>query len=120
MTFQMSVPTDRTNREHTNCFLYNQEVLGRVLGPARGEGNEMAQWILKAKGDIVPRRSHRPLQVAKINSPTKAKKRKWFDSLIERRWADFLARDVRVLDEARENYQLNGLYLRKSNIKVIS
>ena len=41
-------------REHTNRFPYNQEVLGWVLGPAQGEGNEMAQWILKANGNIVP------------------------------------------------------------------
>ena len=35
----------------------NKEVLGRVLGPARGTGNEMAQWILKPNGRVVPRRS---------------------------------------------------------------
>eukprot|EP00957_Ditylum_brightwellii_P191816 14602535-Ditylum_brightwellii.AAC.1 len=31
--------TDRTAK-----IPFSQEVLGRVLGPARGEGNEMAQW----------------------------------------------------------------------------
>ena len=39
------------------AFPHNREVLGRVLGPARGEGNEMAQWVLKANGKVVPRRS---------------------------------------------------------------
>ena len=34
--------------EHTAAFPHNCEVLGWVLGPARGEGNEMAQLILKA------------------------------------------------------------------------
>jgi len=29
-------------RENKNGFLFNREVLGRVLGPAKGEGNEMA------------------------------------------------------------------------------
>ena len=29
--------------EQTAAFPHNCEVLGRVLGPARGEGNEMAQ-----------------------------------------------------------------------------
>ena len=38
-------------------FPHNHEVLGRVLGPARGECNEMAQWVLKANGKVVPRRS---------------------------------------------------------------
>jgi hypothetical protein len=41
-------------REHTAKFPNQQEVLGRVLGPARGEGNEMAQWILKGNGKVVP------------------------------------------------------------------
>ncbi len=40
-------------REHKNKFPCNKEVLGRVLGPAKGEGNEMAQWILKANGNVV-------------------------------------------------------------------
>ena len=34
-------------RDQTAAFPNNKEVLGRVLGPARGAGNEMAQWILK-------------------------------------------------------------------------
>jgi hypothetical protein len=37
------------------AFPYGKEVLGRVLGPARGEGNEMAQWVLKNNGQVVPR-----------------------------------------------------------------
>ena len=47
------------------CYYWEQragfpdmkEVLGRVLGPALGEGNEMSQWVLKANGRVVPRRS---------------------------------------------------------------
>ena len=39
-------------RDHTAASPNNKEVLGRVLGPARGAGNEMAQWILKANGRI--------------------------------------------------------------------
>ena len=61
-------------------------MLGRVLGPAKGEGNEMAQWILKANGSVVPRRSSRPLKVDELHSPTEIKKRLIFDGLIERRW----------------------------------
>ena len=37
-------------RDQTAEFPNNNEVLGRVLGPARGAGSEMAQWILKANG----------------------------------------------------------------------
>lgn len=45
------------------------EVLDRFLGPATGAGNEMAQWVLKAKGNFVPRRSLCPLQVCEDHSP---------------------------------------------------
>ena len=72
-------------REHTAAFPHNREVLGRVLGPARGEGNEMAQWILKANGRVVPRRSLRPLTIAELHSLVEHKKRDVFDALIERR-----------------------------------
>ena len=40
--------------DHTEKFPFNKEVLGRILGPAKGEGNEMAQWVLKANGNVVP------------------------------------------------------------------
>ena len=67
-------------------FPYNREVLGKVLGPATGEGNEMAQWILKANGNVVPWRTMRSLQVDELHSPQEIKKRETFDALIERRW----------------------------------
>ena len=41
--------------EQTAAFPHNCEVLGGVLGPVRGEGNEMAQWVLKANGRVVSR-----------------------------------------------------------------
>ena len=59
-----------------------------MLGPSKGEGNEMAQWILKANGNVVPRRSPRPLTVAELHSSTELKKREVFDKLIERRWGN--------------------------------
>jgi hypothetical protein len=73
-------------REQKQLFPFNREALGQVLGPAKGEGNEMAQWILKANGNAAPRRSSRPLKVHEIHSTTKLKKRMIFDGLIERRW----------------------------------
>ena len=41
--------------EQTAAFPHNREVLGWVLGPTQGKGNEMAQWVLKANGRVVPR-----------------------------------------------------------------
>jgi hypothetical protein len=70
-------------QEHTAAFPNQQEVLGRVLGPARGEGNEMRQWVLKGNGKVVPRRSVRPLSPSEIQS--EVKKRKVSGDLIERR-----------------------------------
>ena len=73
-------------RDQTAAFPNNKEVLGRVFGPARGAGNEMAQWILKANGRVVPRRYLRPLKVDELHSPVEIKKREVFDELIQRRW----------------------------------
>jgi hypothetical protein len=41
-------------RNQKEKFPFNREILGRILGPAKGEGNEMAQWVLKANGNVVP------------------------------------------------------------------
>ena len=48
-------------RETTAAFPYPAHVLGRCLGPAKNEGNEMTQWVLKQNGEIVPRRTMRSL-----------------------------------------------------------
>ena len=61
-------------------------MLGRILGPARGEGNELAQWVLKSNGNVVPRWTVRPLQLAELHSDMEKWKRAIFDALIERRW----------------------------------
>ena len=37
-------------RDVKTSFPYQKECLGRCLGPAKNEGNAMAQWILKANG----------------------------------------------------------------------
>ena len=46
----------------------------------------MAQWILKANGRVVPRRSLRPMKVDELHSPVEIKKREVFDELIQRGW----------------------------------
>ena len=71
-------------REQGASFPFQKEVLGRVLGPARGEGNHMALYILKANGNVVPRRSHRPLTTAEKHSATEEAKRTVFDKLIQK------------------------------------
>ena len=48
----------------------------------------MAQWCLKANGNVVPRRTLRPLSVDEKHSPLEVKRRETFDALIERRWGN--------------------------------
>ena len=61
-------------------------MLGRVLGPARGEGNELSQGVLKSNGNVVPHQTVRALQLAELHSDTEKWKQDIFDALIERRW----------------------------------
>lgn len=56
--------------DHKAQFPFEREILGRCLGPATGEGNEMAQWILKANGKVVPRRTVRPLSRNELDTST--------------------------------------------------
>ena len=45
----------------------------------------MAQWVLKANGQLVLRRTTRPLKVEEKHDPVEVKKRSIFDALIERK-----------------------------------
>ena len=45
----------------------SREQLGRCLGPAKNEGNEMAQWVLKDNGKVLPQRTLRQLSTAKLS-----------------------------------------------------
>ena len=58
-------------------MLPNQkELLGRVLGPSKNEGNKMAQNILKnVHGNVIPRRSVRQLTQTEENSEVEKSKR---------------------------------------------
>ena len=75
------------------CYYYDSAdgfphhclVLGIVLGPSVGVGNEMAQWILKGNGKVVSGRSTRPLCTDEIYNDNEEKKQKVFDELFELR-----------------------------------
>ena len=45
----------------------------------------MAQWVIKVNGNILPRRSSRPLMVSDTHLPTEIYKHAIFDKLIKRR-----------------------------------
>lgn len=92
-------------REHGATFPHDKEVLGRILGPAKGAGNEMPQWILKVNGNVVPRRTHRRLQTSEIHSPTEQAKRTIFNQLIERRWSQSINKPVIKKDDDDLNFE---------------
>ena len=77
-------------REVSAKYPYQQECLGRCLGPARNEGNEMAQWVLKYNGKIVPRRSVRRLTPGEmaLSNETEVRKRLQFDANIQTKLGD--------------------------------
>ena len=56
---------------HKAAFPHDKEVLGRVLGPATGVGNDMCQWVLQSNGSVVAQRTVRPLKPEEIHSPDK-------------------------------------------------
>ena len=72
--------------DQTNTFKFSQEILRRVLGLAKGEINDMDQWVLKVNGNKVLRRALWPMDASKLNSNIEVKKHKTFDALIERIW----------------------------------
>ena len=90
-------------REHTASFPLQRDILGRVLGPASGEGNEMCQWILKANGRVVPRRTAIPLTLAQQNSHTEKEKRVLFDALIAKRWGTSISPTKHPIDSKPDN-----------------
>ena len=74
-------------RDH-GSFPENKEKLGRVLGPIKNEGNEMAQAILTSKGTVVPRRTIRRLRKEELYSEVEKRKRQLFDDLIRSKMGD--------------------------------
>ena len=77
-------------RDHGN-FPENKQKLGRVLGPMKNEGNEMAQGVLNSNGKIVPRRTIRKLSVSELHSESEKNKRRIFEELIRSKLGDSMA-----------------------------
>ena len=48
-------------RDKSASYPFQKECLGRCLGPAKNEGNVMANWVLNQQGKVIPRRSLRRL-----------------------------------------------------------
>jgi hypothetical protein len=71
-------------REDSASFPFQKEQLGCCLGPAKNEGNKMAQWVLKDNGKVVPRRSIRRLSATELaisNDDEKSKREVFTNSI---------------------------------------
>ena len=62
-------------------FPNQKELLGRVLGPSKNEGNEMVQNILNVHGNVIPRCSVRRLTQTEENTEVEKSKRAEFTKL---------------------------------------
>jgi len=62
-----------------------REVLGRVLGPAKNQGNEMAQYVLQINGKVVVRRTLRRLRPDELaaSNEVESRRRSLFDNAIQ-------------------------------------
>ena len=76
--------------EGTIVFPLGKEMLGKVLGPSKNEGNEMAQNVLAYTGKVVPRRSLRRLTQVELESESEKSKRAKFTAQILSRLGDSL------------------------------
>eukprot|EP00957_Ditylum_brightwellii_P099698 7594956-Ditylum_brightwellii.AAC.1 len=59
----------------------------------------MAQWILKANGQVVQCQTCRPFQVDELHSETLKRKRGIFDELIKKRWGTSESPVVQVYED---------------------
>ena len=88
-------------RDQSASFPYPKECLGRCLGPAKNEGNAMAQWILNENGRVVVRRSVRRLTPHELSSSNESEvaKREAFTSSIRAHLGDSMSAPVNPLSD---------------------
>ena len=65
--------------------------LGRLLGPSKNEGKEMAQYILKMNGQVVPMRTTRPLTKDEWESESEYNKCTSFDAAVKAKFGDSIS-----------------------------
>ena len=56
-------------------FPFQKRKLGRVLGPMKNQGNEMAQAILTIDGSVIPRRSVTKITDFELHSEVEKEKK---------------------------------------------
>ena len=91
-------------REKKSEFPLAREVPGRVIGPAKGEGNEMTQWVLKANGNVFPCCTIRPINTFELSGETEKRKRNVFNELITVQWGTSVPAKLPNDDEDPDKY----------------
>jgi hypothetical protein len=97
------------SRNHSAAYLFQKECPGRCLGPAKNEGNIMAQWVLKENGKVVPCQSLRHLTPAEsaMSNKVKVAKRATFNSPITGILGDSVSVPTGpLLDQVEDPYDL--------------
>ena len=70
-------------------FPKNKEKLGRILGPCKNEVNEMSQSIVVSSVHAITHRTFRSLRISELHSKTERRKRRIFDSVIQKKLGDY-------------------------------
>ena len=91
-------------RDKLASYPFQKECLGRCLGPAKNEGNVMANWILTQSGKVIPRRTIRRLTKDEISASNEveAHKRASFTADITRKLGDSIKLPSAPLPEWEE------------------
>ena len=95
-------------------FPFLKAMLGRVLGPAKNEGNEMTQWCLKTNGKVVPRRTVKCLTDEQLAPPNAVEiaKRTAFNTNISRKLSDSfsLPANIKAIKTRAKGAALDDFY----------
>ena len=89
-------------------FPFDKALLGRCLGLARNEGNEMTHWFMKSNGQVVPRRTVKRLTAEQLtpSNAVEIAKIAAFDDDVKRRLGDSFSLPVnkeRMKTQAKED-----------------
>ena len=78
------------DRDQSAKYLHQKECLGRCLGPAKNEGNIMANWVLIYDSEVIPYRSIRRLKrdESSASNEVEAAKRAAYTENITRKLGD--------------------------------
>ena len=96
--------------DSTQNFPHQKECLGRCLGPAKNEGNEMTNWVLAKSGKVISRRTLRPLTAGElaVTNIAEVEKRAEFTAAIRSKLGNSLTLPtVPTFPTLKDEFELN-------------